>query len=81
MISSIWSKLTPKEIWGALKSRPKIAGSWHGDKHFFWRADPDGKYVAHAQFDGIAVPALELWTPKDQAYVDERLKAAGWILL
>ena len=77
-----WSKHTPEEIWEAIKKRPKVAGPWHGDKHgFFWRADPDGNYVAVAEFDGIRIVPLKTWTLRDQAYVDERLRKDGWILL
>jgi hypothetical protein len=79
-----WKAHTAQEIWDALKDAPKIAGPWEGELrkgYMFYRADPFGRFVARAQFDGIQVDALAFWTDKGREYVDERLRGEGWILL
>jgi hypothetical protein len=79
-----WYEHTPEEIWAALRSAPKIAGPWEGvyaGGPLDCRRTPDGNWAVHRNADGYTVDALGFWTPKNQTYVDDRLRNSGWILI
>jgi hypothetical protein len=85
MIRVDWSAMTPREVWEALKSAPKVAGPWDDRKYgrahridcmgnsitFDWGGENVTTLIASG-----AIPRFP-----DRASADAALRAAGWLLV
>jgi hypothetical protein len=79
-----WSKMTPREIWEALKEAPKVAGPWMLEGQRL-QIIGDGwmKDVAYEHEGKILMSTSPETEPEypDRATADAALRAAGWLLV
>lgn len=81
-----WNALTPREIWDALRSPPKVAGPWeagNGGKMDMRRAS-DGTIIATTLWVVPKHPTGSWRVPvltSDRAGADAILSAHGWMLV
>lgn len=82
-----WEAMTPREVFDALKSAPRVAGTWQpsiwGDgcvsRYSVW-----GDVVAVDGCDpifGIAIRGDDKFVANSRADADDRLRELGWLLV
>ena len=75
-----WSSMTPREVWDALRTAPKVAGPWGSNGTSEFRAKPNGgawRYASRGLFN--EGDAVGWFATRDAA--DAALRDAGWLLI
>lgn len=86
---AVWSSLSPREAWEALRSAPKVAGAWtDGPFEGEHRVDAFGRapvWSVHQRetmaIVGYHTVSSSTTTYPDRASADAALRAAGWVLV
>ena len=69
--------MTPREVWDALRTAPKVAGPWTLGE----RREARGMRIVASETDrGVFVDACS-WTVSNRVEADALLRDAGWLLV
>ncbi len=82
-----WSKMSPQEVWDALKSAPKVAGPWTEHVHSF--GCDCGSYRPGSPYHGTwyyrpgltGGEVVTAWDSETKKHADRDLRAQGYVLV